>query len=509
MDAAGRALVSCADMASADRAARERYGIPAMILMENAACSAADYLLRLWKEDVPVLVAAGKGNNGGDALAIARRLFLAGRRNLRVLLLHGNPGELPRVHLGILEKLGVPISVYEGNEREAARFAGEADWIIDGLYGIGLRGPVRDSAAALIKLINDSPARVVALDVPSGLGDGFRASWPVVRACHTLTFEAPKLCLYLPLGRAAAGRIEVLSAGFPPQVFEEGETRGASVKLVNADYVLKNLLPRPRAADYKNSRGHVAVFAGSPGTTGAALLCGEAVLRAGAGLASLFAAPEAYPVLAPSCRSLMVKPRAADPRDWDASACKAILAGPGWGRAEENAAWLKRFFADGLPGVLDADALHILAGMLARGNINLQGWVLTPHPGEFAVLSGADRDSILADPIPLMREFCRKLRCVLALKTHVTIIHDPGGEGEGRTWIHDGMNSALGTAGSGDVLAGLIAGLLGRSLAPAQAALCGVELHAAAGKAAARISGFFTSEELLQYISKETYRDDE
>jgi hydroxyethylthiazole kinase-like uncharacterized protein yjeF len=169
-----------------------------------------------------------------------------------------------------------------------------------------------------------------------------------------------------------------------------------------------------------------------------------------------------------------------------------------------------RFFASGLPGVLDADVLHVLKDMLSRESLNLQHWVLTPHPGEFAALTGAERDRILADPIPLIREFCRKLRCVLVLKAHVTIIHEPGapGEGsEGRTWIHDGMNPALGTAGSGDVLAGVIAGLLGRGLAPAQAALCGVEIHAAAGKAAAKASGFFTSEDLLRYISRETYAE--
>jgi NAD(P)H-hydrate epimerase len=493
-------------MARADRAAQERYGIPAMILMENAAASAADYLLRLWGDDAPVLVVAGKGNNGGDALAIARRLFLAGRRNLRVLLLQEELGELPRVHCGILERLGVPVSVYAGREGEAARLAGEASWILDGLYGIGLAGPVREPAAGLLRILNDSRARVVALDVPSGLGDGFRGAWPVLRADYTLAFEAPKLCLYLPLGRATAGRIVVLSAGFPPQVFEGGGPQGGSVELADADFVLKNLLPRPRAADYKNSRGHVAVFAGSPGTTGAALLCSGAVLRAGAGLASLFAASDAYGVLASSCGSVMVRPRAPAPRDWDAGAFDAILAGPGWGRGQENAAWLGRFFASGLPGVLDADALHVLAGMIARETVNLQGWVLTPHPGEFAVLSGADRDSILSDPIPLVREFCRRLRCVLVLKAHVTLIHDPGtGGDEGGTWIHDGMNPALGTAGSGDVLAGVIAGLLGRSLAPGRAALCGVEIHAAAGRAAAGAAGFFTSEELLRYISKEAY----
>jgi NAD(P)H-hydrate epimerase len=199
----------------------------------------------------------------------------------------------------------------------------------------------------------------------------------------------------------------------------------------------------------------------------------------------------------------MVKPLNAGPRDWDAPACQSILAGPGWGRGPENAAWLERFFESGLPGVLDADALHVLKTMSGGGNLNLRGWVLTPHPGEFAVLSGADRDSILSNPIPLMEEFCREFRCVLVLKSHVTIIHEPGEDGGGGTWIYDGMNPALGTAGSGDVLAGLIAGLLARGLEPARAALCGVGIHAAAGKAARKKRGFFTAEEIFHYISSD------
>ena len=306
----------------------------------------------------------------------------------------------------------------------------------------------------------------------------------------------------------------MLSAGFPPEVFAKAEKGKNTVRLAGGEKALKALLPRLDATDYKNSRGHVAVFAGAPGTTGAALLCSEAVLRSGAGLASLFAVSGAYPALASACRSVMVKPLRGAPGDWEASPYRAILAGPGWGREADRAAWLERFFASGLSGVLDADALHVLRSMLARGGLNLRGWVLTPHPGEFAALTGVERDRILDDPIPLMEEFCRKYRCVLALKSHVTIIHDPGENdgqpgGGGFTWIHDGMNPALGTAGSGDVLAGIVAGLLGRGLQPARAALCGVLLHAAAGKAAAEILGFFTAEELLQYISWEGYKNAE
>ncbi|MDR3200029.1 MAG: NAD(P)H-hydrate dehydratase [Spirochaetales bacterium] len=500
-------LLTCAEMAAADKSAQEDYGIPALVLMENASRGAARFILREVSPSGKIVIAAGKGNNGGDALAIARHLFLAGITNLHILLLRRELGELPRIHFRVLERLGLPVSVFVEDPAGAERLAAEASWIIDGLYGVGIKGPLRDDAARLVEMINESPARVISLDVPSGLSDGFCASWPVVRADYTLTFEAPKLCLYLPLGRKTAGRIETLGAGFPPECLKRPSPAG----LLRKDEALKELLPRIQSSDYKNSRGHIAVFAGAPGTTGAALLCGEAALRAGAGLVSLFVAPDVYPVLASACRSLMVKPLEAEDSQtgsWDSSAYKAILAGPGWGRGPRNAAWLRRFIASGLPGVLDADALHVLKDMPGRENLNLRGWVLTPHPGEFAALTGAERDSILANPLPLMEDFCRKYQCTLVLKSHVTIIHEPSAEGgQGETWIHDGMNPALGTAGSGDTLAGVIAGLLGRGLPPARAAVCGVELHGAAGRAAAAGTGFFTAEDLLPYISREGYKD--
>jgi NAD(P)H-hydrate epimerase len=202
----------------------------------------------------------------------------------------------------------------------------------------------------------------------------------------------------------------------------------------------------------------------------------------------------------------MVKPLLElSPDAWDASAYKALLAGPGWGRAASRELWLRRFITCGLPGVMDADALYVLKGILSDEDVNLSGWVLTPHPGEFAALTGVSREEVLANPLPGLEDFCGTYRCVLVLKGHVTIIHD----GEGKILIHDGMNPALGTAGSGDVLAGVIAGLLCRGMRPAAAAVCGVELHGAAGKTARETAGFFTAADLLSYISKEAWQDDE
>jgi NAD(P)H-hydrate epimerase len=498
-------LLDCAAMACVDRAAQEVYGLPAGILMENAARSAAEFIIKeLFPEGESgsVLVAAGKGNNGGDALAAARHLYNAGFVNIQVLLLRKDLGELPALHLEVLRRLGVPVFFYSDDEEKAKALLSSSAWILDGLFGIGLSGPLAGEAARCVDAINTSPARVISFDVPSGLGDGFRLGFPVVRADVTVTFEAAKLCLYLPLGRLAAGRVVTLSAGFPAEAFPGEFMYG----LLGGEAVLRELLPRPRAADYKNTRGHLAVFAGHPGTGGAALLAGEAALRSGAGLVSVFADEDVYAVLACGRRSLMVKPVSADmePALWEGGSFRAVLAGPGWGRLSSRRAWLGRFLSLGKGGVLDADALYVYAGAYAEGVLpaELSGWVLTPHAGEFSVLCGHAKEEFLANPLPFMKEFCRLHGCVVVLKGHVTIIHD----GE-RAVFYDGMNPALGTAGSGDVLAGIIAGLMCRGLGPWEAALAGVSLHGACGRLAREEAGFFTAEELLPYISREAWRN--
>ena len=499
-------VLTCAGMAALDDAARKEYGIPGPILMENASRSAAEYILReLWRGDATgsgfTVVVAGKGNNGGDALVAARHLWTAGKRDLHVLLLQKDLGEMPRLHLGILSRLGIPSSVYSEEPSAAPELLSRAAWIVDGLYGIGLKGGLRDTPAGLVKLINESPGRVVSLDVPSGLGDEYRSGFPVVEADATLTFELPKLCLYLPSGRRFAGKISVLPAGFPPELTRNGP---GEIRLSDIS-ILDELLSLPEPSAYKNTRGHLAVFAGAPGTTGAASLASEAALRSGAGLVSLFADREVYPILAAGRGGVMVKPwnPSARPEDWMPGSHTALLAGPGWGRSPERSAWLRRLLSAGLPGVLDADGLYLLKDLLSASPSGLDGWVLTPHPGEFAVLAGVPKEDAADNPLPLMDALCRRLGCVMVLKGHLTIVREPSGV----TWIHDGMNPALGTAGSGDVLAGIIAGLLARGLSAPDAAVCGVELHAAAGRTGRDAEGFFLAEDLLPLISREAWRD--
>jgi len=490
-------ILGCRDMASLDRRTQSEYGIPAAILMENAGRSAAEFILRETAEDAgePVLVVAGKGNNGGDALVVARHLHLAGRGNLSVVLASEEMGELPALHAKILSKLGVPIEVFSPGARASRRLFKDAGLIVDGLFGIGLTGPIRSPGDEIAELVSSSGARVVSLGVPSGLFDGYKPGFPAVRADITLTFELPKLCLYLPAARKLCGRIEVLPVGFPPALI--GEMPDA-IELLDEGFPETAIPPLDPEA-YKNSRGHLTVLAGSRGTTGAAVLCSVAALRAGAGLVSLFADEKVYPILASSLKAVMVKPLPASPEDWNPGSASSLLVGPGWGRGEDRLPWLDAAFASGLKGVVDADGLSVLKLSLDRtkGPKRLDGWVLTPHAGEFAAFSGRPKEDILADPFPFLEETVGKWGCVLVLKAHVTFVACPSG----KVFVHDGMNPALGTAGSGDVLAGIVAGLMARGLAPETAAAAGVEIHGRIGKLAAEKIGLFTAEDLLPMIS--------
>jgi len=374
-----------------------------------------------------------------------------------------------------------------------------AAWIFDGIAGTGLRGALRAPLAELVEAVNAAPGTRVAIDVPSGVRDSFAAGDPAVQADATLTMGLPKLCLYLPRARALSGRICVVPLGFPPALVEDPSIPGQMLSLdAWRDFA------RPIPADtHKNRRGHLAVFAGSPGTTGAAWLCSTAAARSRLGLVSLFAGADVYPILAARSASVMVKPweepRAPEWRGPDLAGYSGVLAGPGWGLSDGRERWLARLVKLPVSGVIDADGITLLSRIAGRGPQTLGGrWVLTPHPGEFSRLSGIPRDEVLDDPVRHAVEWSRKLDAVIVLKGHCTVTAAPSG----RYWILDGPNAALATGGAGDVLAGIIAAGIAGGMSAVDAALFGVSLHARCGRAARRREGWFLAEDLIPMISR-------
>jgi len=480
-------------MAGIDAAAHSEFGFPEAVLMENAGIRAYERTVGILGERRNIVFVAGSGNNGGDGLVMARQCLNEGGRPV-VILLKADPGGLCGKHARVCRTLGIPIHVWSDDAAACRRNIHAADGIVDGITGTGLSGSLRPPAARVVEAIADAPGRIFAIDAPSGIGDAYEHGMPAVRADVTLTIELPKRSLYLPYARPFCGRIEIVSVGFPARLTDDPDNR--AVLLEESD--LDQLLPVVSADAYKTSRGWVGVFAGSPGTTGAALLTAEAAARSRAGLVSLYAAPDIFGIVAGMMRSVMPKPwePESDPATFDLAHLSSLVVGPGWG-IRNRMPWLRMLIGSGLPGVLDADGITLLSR--ADPIPDLGGrWVLTPHPGEFARLSGLSKDEILGDPAATGMEWARRLGCILVLKGHVTYICSP----DGSYAAVDGMNPAMGTAGSGDLLAGIIGGLMAAGADPEQAARVGVLLHAKAGRTAFARRGWFLSEDLLPFISK-------
>ena len=496
-------IVDSRTMADIDRQAQERYHIPQAVLMEDAALGAYRLLRdRLWHgrlPDAPIVFLVGKGNNGGDALVMARKCLLEGKREALVVLGGGPPEEtsLAGVHLRILRAMDAEVLDFREQPEAARQRLGAAAWVIDGLLGTGLEAEARGSIAELIRAANDCPAAKVSVDIPSGIGDAFRKGFPAIRADATLTIGLPKLCLYLPQARAHCGAIHVVGGVFPPPLLEAA---GSAVELLEEPSLGRLLEPIPPDA-YKNARGHLAVFAGAEGTTGAAWLCAHAAARSRTGLVTVHLDRGLYEACLSAYSSVMIRPWdfQGDPPALALGSYTALLVGPGWGLGHEREAWLSHLLSSSLPGLLDADGITLLSRLLKRRKLSLGGrWVLTPHPGEFARLVGEETSAVLEDPFPLLRRASSSLQATIVLKGHCSYVCDP----EGSIRVLDGMNPALATGGSGDVLSGVIAGQLAGGVEPTRAACVGVLLHSAAGRRAFEARGYFTADELLPFVSR-------
>ncbi len=493
--------VSSAQMGEIDRQAKADYFMPQVILMENAGIKAYRILKdRIWQGLFPegeVLFLAGKGNNGGDALVMARQCFLEGKRECSVILADGPPksGTAPEVNLKMCSALGLEIIDFGSDRKQACRRITGAACLVDGLLGTGLAGQVREPVKELIVRINKAGGLKIAIDIPSGIGDTYRKEYVSVRADFTLTVGLPKICLYLPLARRSCGEIIIVKEVFPPDLVDPPDALGEMLEPDN----LPELIPKLPSDTYKTKRGHLAVFAGSVGTTGAAWLAATSAARSRTGLVTLFVDQDLYGASVPKFSSVMLRPAPPGPEDFDPASFSAFLIGPGWGVSESRRKRLKYLLSLDLPGVIDADGLNNL-GELRGDKLDLGGrWVLTPHPGEFCRLTGDEVEEVLADPLPKLTRLSSEFNAVVILKGHVTFIATPAGS----NWILDGMNPALATGGSGDVLAGMIAGLLAGGLSPADAARLGVLAHSQIAWTAWREKGFFLAEDLIPYISLE------
>lgn len=474
-------------MAELDRQAIEGLGIPSLVLMENAGRAVVEELCArfpdLAKKNIVIVI--GKGNNGGDGLVVARRLLdLGASVAVHALCSSKEFSAETRQQAGILGKLGFTIQycTKPKDVRELANALADAGIIIDGLFGTGFRGAARDLAAETIELINLSPAFVCAIDIPSGVeADTGHVLGPAIYADLTVTFELPKLGLLLYPGRQYVGELVVKPIGYPRTLINQ---YASTMTLVDAAWV-RERLPKREPYSHKGDYGKVLVVAGSRGYTGAAALCAEAALRAGAGLVYL-AVPES---LLPAMEAKLTEViKLGLPEVDGALALKALerigelsedkdvlVAGPGLGRDPQTVKTVHQLVVKSdKPLVLDADGLNAL-GREAEKLLSQRTapTVLTPHPGELSRLIAKSVDEIESDRVGVARETARQFNSVLVLKGVPTVTATPGGE----VFINSTGNSGLASGGSGDVLTGCLGGLLAQGLDSVTASVCAVYLH--------------------------------
>lgn len=493
-------VVSGEQMRSIEARIFADYGLTPTVLMELAGRQVAVVARRMMEgRHGPIVVVCGKGNNGGDGLVAARWLRGWGYQVSAVVwaALDDLVDEAGNA-LHSARMAGVPI-LMPAQAYEAFQGAG---LIIDAVLGIGVVGSARGQAAEAIKLINAAKRPVLAVDMPSGVStDTGRVDGPAVRAEVTVTFGLPKLGLFQFPAADLAGRVVVADIGLIGRAVDAEEI---SVELTRSEMV-RDWMPTYSRDAHKGTRGRVLVAAGSRGMTGAGALAGEAALRVGAGLVTVAAPQGSQPVMAairPEFMTLAVPESpeggfslaAVDPYLERAARADALAVGPGLGTAPETQSFTRAVVAGATaPLVLDADAIKAFAGraeLLADCPMPL---VLTPHPGEMAHLLGISVEAVQSDRLAAVRQAAEATKAVVLLKGAYTLIAEPGGE----VFINPTGSRVLGTGGSGDVLTGIIAGLLAQGLGAPEAAAAGAFLHGLAGdRLAARLGqdGILASE---------------
>jgi hydroxyethylthiazole kinase-like uncharacterized protein yjeF len=462
-------ILSRAQVREYDTHAIEERRVPGIVLMENAGRGAAEAILARihaapgGAKGARVAIVAGTGNNGGDGFVVARHLAARGVEASVVVIGRADriAGDARPNHDAWVELGGACTVLPAGTDRSMieAEIA-DATLIVDALFGTGLDRAIEGTFADAVAAMNDARAPVVALDLPSGLdADTGVVLGVAVEAVATITFAHRKLGLCTPRGAERAGEVTVAGLGLPDARVLEAV--GVAAWGLEAADVAAWLQPR-RAGAHKHAAGDVLLVAGGAGTSGAALLAAMGALRAGAGLATIATFPEARATL--DSRVVEVMTRAIDPDDVEGSLDtllarrSAVVVGPGFGAGDVARRAIEHVVStfEGLV-VMDADAITCFGGRpedLAAAPGDL---VLTPHPGELGRLLGRPSAEIEVDRFASAQEAAARTRSVVVLKGAHTLIAAP----DGTTWVAMDRAPALATAGSGDVLAGMVAGLAG------------------------------------------------
>lgn len=483
-------IVTASEMRDIDRVTAQRYGVPSLTLMENAGAALAEFVREHYPHASRIAIICGKGNNGGDGFVAARKLHLAGKV-VEVLLLAASD-DLKGDAAEMFDRL--PVRSVEVNSEQQVRHEFErsfshADLFLDAVLGTGFKPPVSSLYAAAIRAMNHSGLPVVAVDVPSGADSDSLATQlgdDVVHADTAVTFTAPKpVHVFSDLVRTTTA---VAPIGSP----REAVTTHLGLNVITPPDFAKLLADRPLDSN-KGIYGHALIVAGSFGKSGAAAMAGMSCLRSGAGLATVATPKSVLAAVASYAAEIMTEPLAETPdgtlsrsalEKWDqlVKNMTVLAVGPGLSRNSETVHVVREILRrTAIPTLLDADALNALAGqteLLAQAKAPT---IITPHPGEMARLCGTNVQSVQADRVAVARQFASSRKTIVVLKGHKTVVASPSGE----TWINCTGNPGMATGGTGDVLTGIIAGLLAQHpKEPLLCAIAGVFLHGLAGDVA-------------------------
>jgi NAD(P)H-hydrate epimerase len=481
-----------------DRKASRYFGLKGLVLMENAGRGVAGIVDReVTGKNSRVTVLAGKGNNGGDGFVAARHLANKGFEVTVILLtdisdIKGNA----RINMDIWVRMGGSIETLKRTreiKKHLSLFKHSAV-IVDAIFGTGLSSDVRGHYARLIDTINELSKPVISIDVPSGIDASTgKVFGCCVRADITATMAIPKIGLLTYPGADYSGRVEIVDIGIPKVLIEDD---AIPWNMVNGNMVSDILKPRTRDC-HKGSCGHVLVLAGSPGKTGAAYMTAMGALRAGAGLVTLGIPESLNNIMEVKTTEIMTYPlpetasKTLGENSYNETTGlmkgKAVLVlGPGLGVNRQAREFVLRIIENStIPLLIDADGLNNIGGhtdILKRASVPL---IITPHPGEMAKLIGMDVKSIQSDRVGVASEFSTRHNVITVLKGAGTITARP----DGSIYINTSGNPAMATAGTGDILSGIIAGFIGQGYDAFNASIAGTYIHGLAGDTVAKRIG--------------------
>lgn len=486
-------ILSAAQLSQWDKYTIQHEPVTSIELMERAAGKCTQWIIEHITTNT-IKIFCGKGNNGGDGLAIARQLHANGITCEVYIVETGSPGTADfNSNLTRLNALSIQVNFLQ--QQEAFPVINSNEVVIDCLFGSGLNRPVEGLAASLVQHINNANAKVVSIDLPSGMfADESSLQNRIIKATHTLTFQTLKLCFLLPENEDYFGDVHVLDIGLHPAFINHIH---ASYELIEGD-VLKSLYKSRRKFSHKGTYGHSLVIAGENGKMGAAVLCTKGCLRSGSGLVSCAVPQHEFNIIQTAAPEAMALARE-DIKLLDWNKYSSIAIGPGIGTNNNAGEVVNEVMSNYTrPIVIDADALNIISENQGLLNNIPRHSILTPHPKEFERMFGKTANNF--EQLKLAKQHAEHLQVYIIVKGSYSMLACADGE----IYFNSTGNPGMATGGSGDVLTGILAGLLSQGYSAKHACMLGMYLHGLAGDLAAQALSqeALIAGDIIEYLGK-------